>query len=190
MPCHGCNRDELAAALLHLFNIGDLIARRWDEWDPVGDYFSPALHEIEAGLEGKEQIIYFLTAQGGSRWESLSQANWPQYVSEKSATDIKSLESKFSSGKVENFRMFQSVNQDSIRQLINAYTSQGEIIPSTERWDVLTPWKPTYWKEFPVGHRLICEFNSTFEGDTGKCPDLPLRIWYTVPTFEDAKTLP
>lgn len=81
---HGLNYSQLVDTLDCLFQRGDLIAyysQSIQKSYPNWNIFIPNKQEIIAGLQGNlvSNICYKLTAQGGTRWESVSNPNWNRY---------------------------------------------------------------------------------------------------------------
>ncbi|MEJ6480747.1 hypothetical protein N0Y54_05265 [Nostoc punctiforme UO1] len=102
------------------------------------------LSEIEASLKGKLGAWYYLTPQGGTRWELLTHPDWNRYHTQRlgcdpgeiSVSEIVSPDRKF----IEKF-----LNVD-------CYVCAVVHISGTEVWDMLEPWQATYWKILPRGY--------------------------------------
>jgi hypothetical protein len=146
---HELTHNELLNTLEQLFQSGDIIAAYWQvEREPFSDFqFIPTKEEIESGLEGNQSanLGYQLTAQGGEKWESISNPNWELYYTPVYPEEIIKGEQCFMGGSrkiLEEFLMFrlahpfQSVNISSIK------------------WEILEHWEATYWKTLPLGYQL------------------------------------
>ncbi len=146
---------EMGRVLEGLFQKGDLLAITPSDENNLSFHqaFVPSSAQILAALEEKSNLSYFLTPQGGKRWESVSKPDWKQY-----GRGTEPLEPP---------DVCELICQD--RQLIERYlqlhhliygTTYYEkklcacVIPGTEIWDKLTPWKPTYWKTLPFAYRV------------------------------------
>jgi hypothetical protein len=105
------------------------------------------LSEIEANLEGKFGACYYLTSEGGTKWESVAHPDWNRYHThllgcgpgEISESEIICPNRQF----VEKFLS------------VDCYVCAVVHIPGTEVWDVLSPWKATYWKTLSRGYRVL-----------------------------------
>lgn len=138
---HGLNRDELVSVLDRLFRRRDLLAQRMEK--SVSGFFIPTKTEIEDAFDGRLNCFYGLTAQGGARWEEVSQPNWERYICDSVYAEPQEGETIGSDrGLVEQY------------DLLSRYDSEISVVPGSKHWDVLRPWQATYWKELPVGHRL------------------------------------
>lgn len=172
-PGHGLSRAELVALLTGLFESGDLIAIELERREPVRE-FVPTARELEAALNGRLEADYALTAQGGARWEAVSQPDWARYVYVGYGTDDALV-----------------IGMD--RQLVETYLTwqhvqwpEAVVIPETIAWDVLTPWEVTYWKQLPLGHRVQYGVNYGERVWDEPPPEISawfqqLNHWYTHP---------
>ncbi len=100
---------------------------------------------IQDHLDGKLQVVYYLTPQGGERWEAIAHPDWNKFL-------------------INNFilvypyeRGIFATKRENIEQLL-AYgeylLEYNRPIPGTEVWEVLEPWQVTYWKTLPRGYSL------------------------------------
>lgn len=143
---HGLERNELVGILAELFGRGDLLAKRVEKSVAKG-FFTPARDEIEEALDGRLDCLYGLTAQGGARWEQVSQPRWDRYVRGCVYGDSQE-------GEI--------VGSD--RQLVEQYDSLSHYVwdisvaADSKRWDLLQPWQATYWRALPLGHRVRFRF--------------------------------
>lgn len=141
-PSHGLERDELVRVLDHLFQRGDLLAHE-EEKSVTKRIFVPTQTEIEEALAGRLTCFFGLTAQGGARWEEVSQPQWDRYISDGVYADPQ--EGEVIGSDRDLVEKYHSLSR---------YNSEVAVVSGSERWDVLRPWQATYWKELPVGHRL------------------------------------
>ena len=176
---------EITDVLYGLFQKGDLLAITSSETplykleDFINRGFIPSKSEIESAIHQEINLGYFLTIQGGEKWESFSQPNWnlywEGYGNFLSGADRKLLETYLA-----------------LYHLIDHGNTRESIIPGTELWETLTPWQVTYWKKLPVGYQVRYESRSVeFDESAKRDPKLielekqakswcrSTRIWYT-----------
>ena len=169
---HGLKRDELIDVLGRLFQRGDLLAKRMEKSVSKG-FFIPTQAEIEEALDGLLNCFYGLTAQGGARWEEVSQPHWERYISDSVFAEP---------------REGEIIGSD--RDLVEQYDSLSHqdseisVVPGSKHWDVLRPWQATYWKELPVGHRLRYKYEWVGRKPEPIDPKIwewfkQIRNWYT-----------
>ncbi|NJK66885.1 MAG: hypothetical protein HC941_10350 [Microcoleus sp. SU_5_3] len=171
---------EITDVLHGLFLKGDLLAITSSDLDEYGVNrgFIPSKSEIELAIHQKINLFYFLTIQGGEKWESFSQPNWSLYWTGYGnflgSADRKLLETYLA-----------------LYHLIDHGNTRACIIPGTELWEILTPWQPTYWKTLPIGYQVRYESRSVeFDESAKRAPKLierekqaknwyySTRIWY------------
>jgi hypothetical protein len=176
---------EITDVLHGLFQKGDLLAVTSSETplykleDFINRGFIPSKSEIESAIHQKINLGYFLTIQGGEKWELFSQPNWNLYWTGYgnflSGVDRKLLETYLA-----------------LYHLIDHGNTRACIIPGTESWEILTPWQATYWKTLPIGYEVRYESRSVeFDEAAKRDPKLierekqannwysSTRIWYT-----------
>ncbi len=189
---HGLTFDELVTTLYRLFRKGDLRAERFEKLSAVSlGEFIPTRDEIIRGLsymppymrkEGiapsiapsavGEEVYYWLTAQGGARWEAAARPDWNKYVDATSGLD----ENDFSIG--------ETIASD--RKLVeqcayfSRYIENISIIAGSEIWDILEPWQATYWKTLPIGHRLRYRFTPGEESVVVPIPPLAQQFFESI----------
>jgi hypothetical protein len=178
---HGLSRDELTSVLNHLFRRGELLAQRVRTSEPKV-FFKPTEAEIQEALDGRLDVTYGLTPQGGARWEEVSRPHWERYISAWVYADPQE---------------GQIVGSD--RGLVEKYNSMSHyvwdisVVPGSKRWDVLEPWQATYWKQLLLGHRVRFSFEWIERLPDSKIePAISERLaeihnWYT-PYTPDLKT--
>lgn len=137
--------EELTLAFVELFGRGDAVASisRSPQWSVPWKRsrpFVPTRDEIEAGLRGGFDLVYELTSQGGSRWEAAVQADWSLYRSSREHG---------------SFRWSEALSRERLEFGIEVDRAYG-CIEGGVRWKELRPWRPVYWKEFPVAYRARC----------------------------------
>jgi hypothetical protein len=146
-----CNlsHNETRAAANSLFQKGDILAEVYRNETLVSDVVM-TLSEIQANLEGKLPAYYYLTPQGGERWEALASANWNQYYiyfcQDSRLDTIAQYECEII-----------GLDRQLIEQLfrLHCYLFNDEIsIPGTEVLDLVEPWQATYWKTLPKAYRI------------------------------------
>ncbi len=99
---------------------------------------------IQDHLDGKLKVVYYLTPQGGERWEAIARPDWNKFL-------INNLDCMYP------YEEILARKRENIEQLL-AYgeylLEYNRPIPGTEVWEVLEPWEVTYWKTLPRGYRL------------------------------------
>ena len=169
-PYHGLASLTLIDVLHHLFQQGDIIAT-WRYKDAPD--FAPTKSQLERAMDAEnifdpELFDYGLTSQGGQRWEDTAHPDWRRYFSNTSRVN--------KSGEV------IASNRLRAQQFIRW---RGLNILSS-RWDILRPWKATYWKKLPVGHRIRYTFNYNLNKRAGNHEQLEVDAdwwdWFTDPS--------
>jgi hypothetical protein len=145
-PSHGLAPDALADLLERLLWQGDIFV---EDHEGQRRLFSVAeLRELLRVGTRDRDAAYGLTEKGGARWEIEAHVDWSRYVQDH---DLEERDEP---------RVREIVSVD--RDRLETYVSRGTVElgdptdPGSETRDVLTPWRPTYWKTLPVGHRLRC----------------------------------
>ena len=183
---------ETALAADSLFQKGDIKARVFaDEYDAEGTpdvVFTMA--GIQDHLDGRLRASYYLTPQGGARWEAMAHPDWDKF---------------FIVNFLSNFPYEEGIlgtQREIIEQLlaVDRLILIHEHIPRTEKWNLLEPFQATYWKTLPRGYHVSCEHKSSdfcpWELDNNTPAEIMedyqrasqwyenLQKWYTDPTFE------
>ncbi|WP_019500749.1 hypothetical protein [Pseudanabaena sp. PCC 6802] len=163
--------DEIANIFYKLFQKGYLLAASSEDFDNSGQIkggFMPSLLEITAALREEVNLGYYLTAQGGNQWETVSNPQWEQYFSWPLGIE------PVNEGEIVCGSREVGENLISMIHLLSPGNSRLEVIPGTVMWETLTPWEATYWKTLPIGYRIRYQFTysdveeySTFEEDEG-----------------------
>ena len=141
---------EIAIAAHSLFERGDIRARVFaDEYDSDG---TPDVVLTMAGiqdhLDGIIRAFYYLTPQGGARWEALSHPDWNKFLIVNFLGTF-----PYEDG-------ILGTQRENIEKLLalDKFVLSHQHIPGTEVWEVLEPWQATYWKTLPRGYRVCCEY--------------------------------
>nr|WP_216670412.1 hypothetical protein [Microcoleus asticus] len=186
---------ETALAADSLFQRGDIKATVFaDEYD---DYHTDGNSDViltRAGiqdhLDGRLLASYYLTPQGGARWEAMAHPDWNKF------SIVNFL------GQFPYEEGFLGTQREIIEQLLalDRLLFMYKHIPGSEKWNVLEPWEATYWKTLPRGYYVSCEFQHS-DFFTWKLDDnTPAEIveeykqasqwyenvkkWYTDPSFD------
>ena len=92
---------------------------------------------------------YGLTPEGGRVWESFAQPNWDAYLECYSRGPV----GKNQVGVITSATLWR------VQKILQNVRLLGHFPnPERTRLRVLRPWKATYWKTLPVGHRAIYLF--------------------------------
>ncbi len=183
---------EIAIAAHALFERGDIRARVFaDEYDEEG-YPDVVLTMagIQDHLDGRIRAFYYLTPQGGARWEALSHPDWNKFLIVNFLGTF-----PYEDGILGTIR-------ENIEKLLalDKFVLSHQHIPGTEVWEVLEPWQATYWKTLPRGYRVGCEYQPNSQDYWNLDEDTPaelvesykqaslwyenVRKWYTDPWSE------
>ncbi|BAZ08412.1 hypothetical protein NIES4071_02170 [Calothrix sp. NIES-4071] len=140
--------SEIVNAAHSLFQNGDILAslHYGEDLEENEEIYNTVLtrSEIEAHLNGEFPVNYYLTPQGGAKWEALANPNWNQFFTT-AFFDCPANKSGIIGGQ---------------RQILEKLLAMDcfmheKHIPGTEVWDILEPWKATYWKTLTKGY-LVC----------------------------------
>jgi len=141
---------ETALAANSLFQRGDIKATVFaDECDTDGNSnVILTMAGIQDHLDEKFNACYYLTPQGGARWEAMAHPDWNKFFI------VNFL------GQFPYEEGFLGTQREIIEQLLalERLLFLYEHIPGTEKWNVLEPWEATYWKTLPQGYHVSCEF--------------------------------
>ncbi|MEH2350644.1 MAG: hypothetical protein V7K55_22105 [Nostoc sp.] len=135
--------SEVVNAAHHLFQNGDILASLYSREDPEKEEISNVVltfDEIQANLNGELPADYYLTPQGGAKWEALAHPNWNQFYS-----------GFFS----DNSGEIIGTQRPMVEKLlaIDCFMDHKHI-PGSEVWEVLEPWEVTYWKTLKKGYSV------------------------------------
>ena len=178
------SKNEVALAATRLFHNGDILGGIYINEQQFRTNLSLGALEIQAHLDGKFNFYYYLTPQGGAKWEALSHPDWNFY---------------------HQWRFYENhkceiICQDMeiIKQLLSfSYFHSKILIPETEIWDELEPWQATYWKNLPKAHRvryqsrtyeLLLDSQESIEAyNEKKCRYFSILQWYKYPANLEQK---
>ncbi|HBB30900.1 MAG TPA: hypothetical protein DDZ80_27840 [Cyanobacteria bacterium UBA8803] len=190
LDCNLSHTETLTAAN-SLFQNGDILAQMYCEGTQVSDVVM-TIPEIQANLDGKLQVYYYLTAQGGRRWEVMVQPNWYQYY--------RYVCKDYKPDKIPEYEIeITSYSQQLIEKLlsVSSYVFSEIPIPGTESWDEIEPWQATYWKTLPLAYKVcyrarqnnyFINANTSPEWEAARSQAYEwfsgIQQWYTEPQFE------
>lgn len=152
---HHLSRPELLDLLDRLARDGDIVAS-----DGGDACFRPTREQIDSWLvfdkpTANRWWCYFLTPQGGERWERFARADWDRFHSfEWDWDDEAGLEIAATTPEIAERAFQYAVRRNRLR-----------VFPGTVSRHTLRPWTPTYWKTLAAGHavRLRCEEIGSYE---------------------------
>lgn len=141
---------EVIAAATRLFENGDILA----EFDTLsGEQVRDGVlsaSQIKAHLDGNFSAVYYLSFQGGARWESLCYPNWNRYY-------------KWSFSLARESEI-TCADREFLEELLRSSYWSGKIpIAETEVWQEIEPWQATYWKTLPKAYRVRYQYKRTSE---------------------------
>ena len=158
LPC-----AEVAISANRLFQNGDILAVVLnDDGNDILDVVL-TMPEIQAYLEGKLRTSYYLTPQGGARWEAVANPNWNQYL-------------RWLHGwSCDEESSITSSDRQLVEQILEAseYVVGKAPIPDTETWEPIEPWQVTYWKTLPLAYSVRYR---TRKRDWEVSPDTPREL--------------
>ncbi len=186
---------EIALAADSLFQKGDIkatvFANEYDEYHTDGNSdVILTMAGIQDHLDGRLVACYYLTPQGGARWEAMAHPDWNKF------SIVNFL------GQFPYEEGFLGTQREIIEQLLTLdhLLFMYEHIPETENWNVLEPWEATYWKTLPRGYHVSCEYQLSdfcpWELDDNTPAQIVeeykqasqwyenLKKWYTDPSFD------
>lgn len=144
---HGLAVPDLVQTLHHLFQRGDIVAFNDRTLYPHTDYFIPTSSDIERTLiEKRPDLHYRLTAQGGTRWEIATQADWQRFSNTSASYH----------GEHQHV-VIEAGNMSILEKLFSIHSSiyyDREILQETVLWEEVEHWQATYWKTLPIGYRV------------------------------------
>lgn len=162
-------KSEVAVEASRLFDNGDILAAFPIENKEISTGISLGFSQIKRHLNGEFNFFYYLTPQGGSKWEALSHPDWNLYHQWHFYDNNKS--------------EIICQNQAIIKQLLslNCILYRQIPLPQTEIWDELEPWQATYWKTLPKAHRVRYQSTSSetfLESKELREANNELKRWY------------
>ncbi|MEG3929503.1 MULTISPECIES: hypothetical protein [unclassified Microcoleus] len=171
---------EVVSAANRLFQSGDILAAFSNENGENIRGVALTISQIWASLNGKLNAFYYLTSQGGARWEGLTGANWNYYH-------------KWCLGyqRDEITGLFRSeiicCSQQIMQEIINycEYLENQILISETCFWEDIGFWKATYWKTLPKAYKVTYQhryFELCIDSNTPKEwieKDRQAKQWYS-----------
>ena len=107
---------------------------------------TPSTEEIESGMiSATRGLVFGFTSKGALRWEEAAKPNWDLYINE------------VASGFDEQQHAWQTDLWSQTRVRLEAairFRYAGERAPGPEEWEVVRPWRATYWKVLPEGFHV------------------------------------
>ncbi|MEG4214073.1 hypothetical protein QUA27_01385 [Microcoleus sp. Pol14C6] len=186
---------ETALAADSLFQRGDIKAKVFADEDDTEGTSNVILTRagIQDHLDGRLLVSYYLTPQGGARWEAMADPDWNKFFILKFFEPFPYEE------------QILGTQRQIIEQLLGLerFIFDRQHIRGKEVWDILEPWQATYWKTLPRGYRVRCESQPNASDDSdldylkqGAPPELVeeyeqamqryenMNKWYTDPSFD------
>ncbi|WP_333151902.1 hypothetical protein [Microcoleus sp. B9-D4] len=186
---------ETALAADSLFQRGEIKAKVFADEDDTEGTSNVILTRagIQDHLDGRLLASYYLTPQGGARWEAMAHPDWNKFFILKFYEAFPYEE------------QILGTQRQIIEQLLGLerFIFDRQHIRGKEVWDVLEPWQATYWKTLPRGYHVRCESQPNASDDSdldylkeGAPPELveeyeqamqryeKIKKWYTNPSFD------
>jgi len=153
---HGLDRPALMATLERLIGQGWIGVRDLRRDDDPGEVYAGTLDRagIEAALDerGEDQFTHLgLTAEGGRVWEEFARPNWNAFIDHYTRG--------FGNSRRKEVGVVMSATLGRVREFLGYARYLGEFFdPERVHWRVLRPWRATYWKTLPEGHRAMYRY--------------------------------
>jgi hypothetical protein len=185
---------EVAVAAKRLFQNGDILAEFPNNQEESIKGIVLTMPQICAHLNGKLKIFYYLTPQGGAKWETISKANWNKYYT--GHFGKYDIETGLHDG-AEGISPSRELIQNRLK--VDEYLNKQIHIPETVIWSEVEPWQATYWKILPFAYKInykylnqnnkrAIELNNTHKCELDKQIKkmfAEVQQWYTEPLFEE-----
>ena len=152
---HGLAPRELRQHFFKLWTAGLIECSLEFSGPPVAPDFEQAKRQFERTQEwppsNDQCLVYRLSREGGEMWERFACPDWSRFLL---------------SSVGEQGNEWTLTGAD--RRLVEVWRESGSKISAgfpvpldgTEKWEILQPWKATYWKTLPIGYRLKFEFKT------------------------------
>jgi hypothetical protein len=145
---HGMERSLLVETMNKLFLDGLIAAHMYGDWEGLYDLSFEKIESALAEKEVRKAHYYGLTAKGGAYWEAFASPNWEYFIDE-SAEPMEDSDIWIQELVCMNKECLETYFRSCWRN-----DPHHDVDESSIQWDVLHPWKATYWKELSVGHRV------------------------------------
>jgi hypothetical protein len=99
-------------------------------------------YSTHEGLDGETDLYYELTSLGGAAWEQHARPDWNRYLSRSFGERAEVI----------------GTDRGRVADYLASPWPFERAIAGTETWDVLEPWKATYWKRLELGHRVRFDY--------------------------------
>jgi hypothetical protein len=182
---------ELAIAANHLFQNGYILAKLFTEKGEDINNVTLTMTQIQAHLNEKLPAIYYLTPQGGAKWEAVSNPDWNRFYKGRFG-------SKYD---IETGLSEAEVISPSPELIENYLKVSGHLdglvhIPETVIWSEIQPWQATYWKTLPKAYKVHYKYRSIKRSIDINDPQeweldkqikkmfAKMQRWYKEPEFE------
>ena len=190
-PGPGLSHPDMINVLHRLFQAGDLIATRtnWNRTIKY-EQLVPTPEEIETALSQERYVNYSctessprwknmtqeaikdvwaqergldygLTAQGGSRWETITQADWSRffwvgsaYIHEWIEPGQEPLDLGEKAVEPVDYSIISGSDKKLIEESLTACAEAKGFTIVMPVWEVMQPWRVTYWKTLPIGYQV------------------------------------
>jgi hypothetical protein len=106
----------------------------------------PTNEEIESGMiSATQDLVFGFTSKGALRWEEAAKPNWDLYINEAAS----GFDEQQDTWQIDLWSRTRVRLEDAIR-----FRYAGERAPGPEEWEVVRPWRATYWKVIPEGFHV------------------------------------
>ena len=171
---HGLTRSSLVETFYCLLASGLIYAKNEATgFISTHEHIELALNEMKStdiGFVGKEKLTFYgLTRKGGAQWEAFAAPDWQSYIKVSSQVPDGSEYGIWevicaSKGWLE--RCFKSIY----------FHDPIEMSLASVKWDYISPWQATYWKQLDGAYRV--QFQARDESEKNAEPSPPPSMEY------------
>ena len=169
-PGHEMDRGLLIETMQKLYSEGLITAKRIDDID---DGFVFTKEQLEAALNeipNVKEHCYGLTQKGGQYWEAFASPNWNYYID----VGFQPIENYHY-----EFGELICLRKDHLKKYFKSLCfHEYDVDEKSIQWDILKPWKATYWKELPKGHRIRFRCKDKERNIDPHVPVPTDQVWY------------
>ncbi len=151
-PRHNFSEDEILRTLEFLFQKGYIEVVDHDE-QPQD---LPAVEAMLGRNLSPENMFslgkyYKLSPLGAQYWEEIAKPDWSKFHTHLQGVhhnrELRASRSHIA-------WVIESVSPSVIEQVMKLPPLLRPMLPGTDRWQELRPWRATYWKTFPLGYKV------------------------------------
>ena len=169
---HNLSHDKLLDTIMRLVSSNLIFVKNKQK-----DSNLTARKPIKAAFEERrfeEGTYYGLTSKGGAWWEKFASPNWSNFIDHTSYYPDNS--------EIEQVEILCADKKHLKAYFQSLCFHEIEVEEETIRWDTISPWQATYWKELPNGHRV--RFKGKEKSQQVYSPKEPSDSWWDKMWYE------